>query len=311
MYHPCAPGSRLPVRAATAAAVIAAVCLAALPTPARAGTNVYTSLSDFLNVTSGLQTVDFEGTAPPNDFWDYSDTGMTIGEATFNGKSINIEHLTYTLNGQPTVVDVGPDDIPDLTANDTGYFPDEVSVDGTSSILTAFNETETFNAANTGGGLMDYRDRFTLQTVFEIDLARPRAAFGFEYRGVDVFQSDVDQPLQQYTVQFFQGNSLIGDAGTITGIPDWTPDNPLFIGFTNGALFDRVVLTGINPPSPTDLGFFDANGSLSFDNFVFGQTAAPEPCAGVLAACGLLPLLVGLRSRRLRRCRFPRDTYEP
>jgi hypothetical protein len=295
----CALIPRRPVRAAAAVAAVA--CLAALPPPAaRAGghTNVYTSLSDFLNVTSGLQTVDFEGTAPAGDQADYSDTGLTIGEATFNGKSINVEHLTYVFNGQPTVVDVGPDDLTDLITTDGADAPDQLSVDSSSSLLTAFNETLTFNADQLGQ-FTDYRDRFTLQTVFEIDLARPRAAFGFEYRGIEVS----GEPLQDYGLQFFMDNTLIGDAGTITGIPDYAPDNPLFIGFTNGALFNRIVLTGINPPSPTELGFFDSSGSLAFDNVVFGQTAAPEPGTAALTATALLPALVVRRVTPRRRRR--------
>jgi hypothetical protein len=274
------------------------VCLAALPlSAARAQTvNTFTSRSDFLSATGGRTNITFEGTAPPGDQADYSDTGLTIGEATFNGESINVEHLTYIFNGKPTVVDSGPDVLTDLLTTDGADAPDQLSVDGTSSLLTAFNETSTTNEAQLGP-FTDYHDRFTLQTVFEIDLANPHAAFGFDYRGIEVFNT----PLQQYDVQFFQDSTLIGDAGTITGIPDWTPANPLFLGFTSTTFFNRVVITGINPPSPTDPGEFDSSGSLAFDNVVFGQTAAPEPGTAALVTPLSLLVLGRCAARRRRR----------
>jgi hypothetical protein len=297
--HRCTPE---PLRRAYAAArgiagvaALLGACLAALPPPAaRADTKVFTLRSDFLAATHGLITVTFEGTAPPGDQADYSDTGLAIGGVFFQGKSINVEHLTYIFNGEPQVVDVGPDDLTDLITTDGADAPDQLSVDGTSSLLGAFNETETVNA-DVLGPFTDYHDRFTLQAVLEVDLARPGTAFGTDYRGIEVS----GEPLQDYTVQFFLDNTLVGDAGTITGIPDYTPDNPLFIGFTSDALFNRIVFTGINPPSPTDLGVFDSSGSLAFDNV---SVNGPEPSSGALAVCAALPLLffAGAVRRRWR-----------
>jgi len=281
-----------------AAAVLGTVCLAALPLTARADQKVFTVRSDFLAATRGLTNVTFEGTAPPDDQADYSDTGLAIGQAFFQGKSINTEHLTYIFNGQPQVVDVGPDDLSDLLTTDGADAPDLLSVDGTSSMLGAFNETETVNA-DQFGPFTDYHDRFVLQAVFEVDLASSRTAFGTDYRGIEVS----GLPLQDYTVQLFLGNTLVGDAGTITGIPDYTPDNPLFIGVTSNLSFNRIVFTGINPPSPPDPGVFDSSGSLGFDNVVFGQITGPEPSSGALAAFAalLLPFVFRATRRRLSR----------
>ena len=296
--HRCTPEPPRRAHVARGIAGVAAllgICFATLPLAARADTKVFTLRSDFLAATRGLTTVDFEGTAESGGQTDYSDTGLALDGAFFQGKSINVEHLTYIFNGQPQVVDVGPDELTDLLTTDADFPDDTFDVDGSSSLLTGFNETLTLNAAEFGP-FTDYRDRFTLQAVFEVDLPSALNAFGTDYRGVEIFQDPPDQPLQEYGIQLFLGDTLVGDAGTITGIPDFTPDSPLFIGVTSNTSFNRIVFTGINPPSPTDEGFFDSNGSLSFDNVVFGQITGPEPSSGVLAAFAALTLFLVLRA---------------